>query len=194
VGARAYDPCTARWLQRDPIDAASGDPNLYRYCGNEPINWTDPTGLKAMVAEVDCEEATPSRKRGFQDSGDWFDKLTNFFAGWGDTLTFGLTGKIRQGLGVDSVVDYNSSWYRGGEWTGLGHSTLMGGAAGFARNSAFRGLRRPNPAFPRGTEYVEGSHWIPARYHWVPAWIRNGPLNIKYMWGTQHALCDPYRI
>jgi hypothetical protein len=147
-----------------------------------------------MVAEVDCEEATPSRKRGFQDSGDWFNKLTNFFAGWGDTLTFGLTGKIRQGLGVDSVVDYNSSWYRGGEWTGLGHSTLMGGAAGFARNSAFRGLRRPNPAFPRGTEYVEGSHWIPARYHWVPAWIRNGPWNIKYMWGTQHALCDPYRI
>jgi RHS repeat-associated protein len=31
VGARAYDPRTARWLQRDPIDAASGDPNLYRY-------------------------------------------------------------------------------------------------------------------------------------------------------------------
>jgi riboflavin synthase len=36
VGAREYDPRTARWLQRDPIDAASGDPNLYRYCGNDP--------------------------------------------------------------------------------------------------------------------------------------------------------------
>jgi RHS repeat-associated protein len=34
MDARAYDPHTARWLQRDPIDAASGDPNLYRYCGN----------------------------------------------------------------------------------------------------------------------------------------------------------------
>jgi hypothetical protein len=42
VGAREYDPRTARWLQRDPIDAASGDPNLYRYCGNEPVSsWDD---------------------------------------------------------------------------------------------------------------------------------------------------------
>ncbi len=41
VGAREYDPRTARWLQRDPLDAASGDPNLYRYCGNDPINYAD---------------------------------------------------------------------------------------------------------------------------------------------------------
>jgi len=45
VGARAYDPRTARWLQRDPIDAASGDPNLYRYCRNDPVNCADPSGL-----------------------------------------------------------------------------------------------------------------------------------------------------
>jgi uncharacterized protein RhaS with RHS repeats len=44
VGAREYDPRTARWLQRDPIDAASGDPNLYRYCGNDPVNAVDPDG------------------------------------------------------------------------------------------------------------------------------------------------------
>ncbi len=46
MGARAYDPRTARWLQRDPIGAASGDPNLYRYCGNDPINQVDPDGTE----------------------------------------------------------------------------------------------------------------------------------------------------
>jgi uncharacterized protein RhaS with RHS repeats len=45
VGARAYNPRTARWLQRDPIDASSGDPNLYRYAGNDPVNRADPSGL-----------------------------------------------------------------------------------------------------------------------------------------------------
>jgi hypothetical protein len=192
VGARAYDPRTARWLQRDPIDAASGDPNLYRYSLNNPTNWVDPSGTKAMVAGCGCPP-NPQHSYSPAGDGDWLDNLSNFFAGWGDTLTFGATGWIRQQMGVDSVVNRESGWYRGGEWTGLAHSTLMGGATGWARNAGMKGLRRPNPAFPRGTEYVEGSHWVPARYHWVPAWFRNSALNLKYMWGTEHALCDPYR-
>jgi RHS repeat-associated protein len=49
VGAREYDPRTARWLQRDPIDVASGDPNLYRYCFNRPVTWKDPSGLEIVI-------------------------------------------------------------------------------------------------------------------------------------------------
>jgi len=52
VGARDYDPHTARWLQKDPIDLASGDPNLYRYCGNDPINAVDQDGLIAFVPVI----------------------------------------------------------------------------------------------------------------------------------------------
>ncbi len=44
VGAREYDPRTGRWLQRDPSDAESGDPNSYRFCGNDPVNQVDPDG------------------------------------------------------------------------------------------------------------------------------------------------------
>lgn len=44
-GAREYDATTGRWLPRDPIGFAGGDTNLYRYVGNDPVNFVDPTGL-----------------------------------------------------------------------------------------------------------------------------------------------------
>ena len=44
--ARMYLPVHGRWLQPDPSGFAAGDMNLYRYCGNDPTNCLDPTGLK----------------------------------------------------------------------------------------------------------------------------------------------------
>ena len=42
--ARWYDPSKGVFITRDPIAA---DANLYRYCGNNPVSYTDPTGLLA---------------------------------------------------------------------------------------------------------------------------------------------------
>jgi RHS repeat-associated protein len=44
VGARHYCPPLRRWLQRDPVDLAGGDPNLYRYCTSNPISGRDASG------------------------------------------------------------------------------------------------------------------------------------------------------
>jgi RHS repeat-associated protein len=38
-----------RWDQEDPTEFKPGDPNLYRYVGNDPANGTDPTGLTVRV-------------------------------------------------------------------------------------------------------------------------------------------------
>ena len=46
---RWYDAGTGRWMSQDPIGFAAGDANVYRYCGNEPIDSTDPQGLEQNV-------------------------------------------------------------------------------------------------------------------------------------------------
>ena len=47
LNARMYDPETARFVQEDTYRGELNDPlslNLYTYCSNEPLMYTDPTG------------------------------------------------------------------------------------------------------------------------------------------------------
>jgi uncharacterized protein RhaS with RHS repeats len=46
-----YQPELGRFLQPDPTQFAAGDFNLYRYCHNDPINKSDPTGLASSTDE-----------------------------------------------------------------------------------------------------------------------------------------------
>ncbi len=48
-GARDYDAETGRWTTKDPIRFAGGQANIYIYVGNDPINFTDPTGLDGRL-------------------------------------------------------------------------------------------------------------------------------------------------
>jgi len=52
---RAYDAANRRWISRDPLGEGV-DYNLYRYCGNNPISNSDPSGL-------DWAGAGPSQAR-----------------------------------------------------------------------------------------------------------------------------------
>ncbi len=42
---RFYSPSLGRFMNEDPIGLAGGDVSLYRYVGNDPVNWVDPWGL-----------------------------------------------------------------------------------------------------------------------------------------------------
>ena len=56
--ARYYDPVTGRFLSPDPTGFAAGDPNLYRFVGNGPVDWIDPTGTVA-IAPWRSNDGTP---------------------------------------------------------------------------------------------------------------------------------------
>ncbi len=45
-----YQPELGRFLQPDPKEFEAGDYNLYRYCHNDPVNKSDPTGLREQIA------------------------------------------------------------------------------------------------------------------------------------------------
>ena len=47
--ARYYSPTTGFFISGDPIGFGGGDTNLNRYVGNNPLTYSDPFGLTAMV-------------------------------------------------------------------------------------------------------------------------------------------------
>jgi RHS repeat-associated protein len=60
---RVYSAQIGRFLQTDPIRFAAGDVNIYRYCGNKPVNWVDPLGLcieRDGKAAIDTDGSGPS--------------------------------------------------------------------------------------------------------------------------------------
>jgi len=42
---RFYYPALGSFLQPDPLGFGGGDANLFRYCGGDPVNRKDPSGL-----------------------------------------------------------------------------------------------------------------------------------------------------
>ena len=48
-GARDYDPEIGRWTSKDPIRFGGGDPNLYGYVLNDPLNFIDYEGLLSYL-------------------------------------------------------------------------------------------------------------------------------------------------
>lgn len=61
--ARYYDPTIGRFITPDPIGFLSGDTNFYRYVGNDPVNFTDPSGLIANMAGALAQLASINRGR-----------------------------------------------------------------------------------------------------------------------------------
>ncbi len=89
-GARDFDPVTARWNTKDPLLFGAGQANLFMYCGNDPINRLDPSGLQDFM----CINAG-------EDFWEWLQKALGF---GGDPSENDPTVNDRPYAGVDENV------------------------------------------------------------------------------------------
>jgi RHS repeat-associated protein len=82
LNARMYDPKTARFLQEDTYTGDRNDPlslNLYVYCHNEPLMYSDPTG-HSWISDRWDDVKKWGKKAGnaLADGAEWFaDKASD---------------------------------------------------------------------------------------------------------------------
>ncbi|CUS38117.1 conserved hypothetical protein, contains RHS repeats [Candidatus Nitrospira nitrosa] len=122
--ARYYAAWLARWVNADPI-GLEGGVNVCMYCSGNPLNRTDTVG-------TDWEFCWPGSKGcGLGSTVEVLDdeiKVDEGVAGFGDTVSFGLTQKVREVADVDSSIDYESTQYKVGVAAGVVHQVALGGA------------------------------------------------------------------
>ncbi len=78
--ARYYNPYIGRFLQTDPVGYGAGI-NWYAYCGNNPLGYTDPSGLYSMSVRIPTDSITdkPDATTAYGDVTDWL-----YDVGFGD--------------------------------------------------------------------------------------------------------------
>jgi RHS repeat-associated protein len=65
-GARDYDAVVGRWTAKDPVLFGGGSTSLYVYLSNDPVNKTDPTGLKPGDRYATPDEAAMAASQYFR--------------------------------------------------------------------------------------------------------------------------------
>ena len=132
--ARYYDPQTARFVSQDPIGFMGGT-NFYQYTSNQPVNFTDPFGLKNYNEQETAEylaraycDAIAGRYRGLVNI--YHHSLGDFDFGWnehgGDTFTVGGKTMTADQFGnciagfEGSAYDHYYFWTTGWIWAEAG--------------------------------------------------------------------------
>jgi RHS repeat-associated protein len=141
---RVYSPVYGRFLQTDPIRFQGGDGNIYRYCGNNPINYTDPDGL--------CSGGGLSITPNFNNVGN----------GWG---SYG-TGYVPPGY-LSLNASYGSNYYGLGGGVsfsfdksgGIYITPLVGvSSPGFSANVQYN-AGRPSTGFSAGLDFTTAASY-----------------------------------
>src|SRR5262249_27639360 len=112
----------------------------------------------------------------------------DYFPGYADQYTFGITGLIRRGLGWDDVVDYQSPAYKAGEWTAFLQGLLSNAPNGIrnflAQGGGWQGFKR---------FFWDNRPWTSVTNRWTQWWGRSrgsgpdlGHMIFPKRWSTEN--------
>jgi len=132
-----YQPELGRFLQPDPKQFAAGDYNLYRYCHNDPVNRSDPSGL---ISEITVELQKLRTVTG-SNIPQWVTVLKGVADG---ALKAAFTNLVKAAVGVPGQpgdhVDRTQSLYTDGSFSDAAKGFLgthRGTAGPFVRDNHF---------------------------------------------------------
>jgi RHS repeat-associated protein len=192
VGAREYDPRTGRWLQRDPIEASSGDPHFWRYCGNDPLNEVD----SGFIAESKQGSQLSQSKKQAQNAVQGNPPGTEICPDCGGTgiKCDGLHEQIR--ITEKGTVKYAKGFLGCSECNGLGYRP-KGGWKGRVENAlnpiVARNFDTPRQGTPERRRIQERGDQYGC--HTCGTFIPNSKDKKDTTWRADHVLaselCDP---
>jgi RHS repeat-associated protein len=146
---RDLSPVLGRWIELDPLRFRAGDTNMYRYVGNDPVAYSDPSGELAplffvIAAGVACWYLTGPGAGTAQAPTNPDDIVTNDKGRtWSEDAKAGIVPGIIGGaiaasiLAVEALVenllDDSGGGGGGGDW---GQGEGDGGAGGVGQNQA----------------------------------------------------------
>ena len=115
---RFYSPTLNRFLQTDPIGFAGDALNLYRYCGDDPVDRSDPMGLDGDEYFRTSPELTRLSVQATKTAA-------KAYAAEKDGIGWGVWGAHRiDGRGVDSFSANKAERKDGPEWAGPRRMTV----------------------------------------------------------------------
>ena len=102
---RYYDAALGRWTQEDKIGFAGRDPNLERYVGNSPTNFSDPSGrgLTSLIYTGQWNPAANVWDAAMEAAGPTYAKSYNDQAA-SATIVLSAASQVPGGVGVLATV------------------------------------------------------------------------------------------
>jgi RHS repeat-associated protein len=125
--ARYYNPDIGRFLQTDPVGYQDGM-NCYAYCTNNPLNYSDPTGLYSVGFYDPCDRGFVEGANGdqlweaaddfdycvpmtcIQDIEQWFIENTNIFIDAVYIFDHGITDIFGISIGLQFGFEDYAPW------------------------------------------------------------------------------------